>query len=156
MKRLFFVLLLAGCSDKRIEITAKYVINENWSKREEEVGANLIEIRRMKLKKDSTINPFSEVSQVELFDKLDVDSSFIYSANVKTKPNESYEGKRVYFDRDNGFYWWSDRGETKTSVLGKLEAGSWYEISGLRYYYHVVYVDSAEKVHAFIVNLANY
>ena len=110
----------------------------------------------MKVKEDSIINPFSDLSQAEILDKLEVDSSFIYAANVKIKPGESYKNKRIYFNRDNDFYWWTNQGESKIRVLGKLEANTWYEISRLNYYYYVVYVDSTDRVHRFVVNLANY
>jgi hypothetical protein len=156
MKILFFALILVGCYDKRVEITPEYIINENWNKRGEEIGANSIEIKRMSLKKDSTLSPFASLTQLDILNKLEVDSSFIYTANVKIKQHESYKNKKIFFNRDNGFYWWTNKGESKIRVLGKLEKNTWYEITRLNYYFYVVYVDSTDKLHRFVVNLANY
>ena len=156
IKTFFFDLILVSCSDKKIEITSEYIVNENWNKRSEEIGANSIEIKRMTVKKDSSINPFSDLNQEELLNKLEIDSSFIYSANVKIKPSENYKSHRIFFNRDNDFYWWTNHGESKTKILGKLKVNTWYEISRLDYYYFVVYVDSADRVHRFVVNMANY
>lgn len=147
---IILVLILGGCYDKKIEITAEYIINENWSKKNEQ-AANSIRINRMKVKDDSTINPFSSLNQTDILTKLEVDSSFIYSAIVKIKPGNSYKDTRIYFNKDNGFYWWTDHGNRKTKILGKLEKGTWYKISGLTYYYYVIYIDSSEKVHRFVV-----
>jgi hypothetical protein len=156
MKIFFIALILAGCSVKKIEITPEYIVNENWNKRSEEIGANSIEIKKMTVKKDSTINPFSDLKQADILNNLEIDSSFIYSANVKIKPGESYKSKRIYFNRDNDFYWWTNQGDSKTRILGKLEINTWYEISRLNYYYYYVYVDSIDRIHRFVVNLANY
>ena len=155
---LLFLVIFIRCLNfnKRIEITSEYIINEHWDKRSEEIGANSITIKRMNVKRDSLIDPFSELSQEDILKKLEVDSSFIYTANIKINQGESYKGKKIFFNKDNGFYWWTDQGEQKIKVLGKLQPDSWYEISGLTYYYYVVYVDSTEKVHQFPVNVANY
>ena len=91
--------IFVSCTSKKIEITSEYIINENWDKRSEEIGANSIEVKRMKVKKDSTINPFSDLNQSEILDKLEYDSSFSYFANVKIKPQESYQSKKIYFNK---------------------------------------------------------
>jgi len=148
--------MLPGCFNEKIEITSEYIVNERWNKRGEEVGSNSIEVKRLKQRKDSTIDPFSDLSQVEILHKLETDSSFIYFANVKIKPEESYKNKKIYFNRDNGFYWITNQGNQKTKTLGKLETNNWYEISRLNYYYYVIYIDSVEKVHRFVINVANY
>lgn len=154
---LFCLVTIPYCSNKKIEITSEYIINENWNNKDEYIGSNSIEIKRMKVKKDSMIDPFAELNQADILDKLEVDSSFIYTANVKFKNGEEgSSGKKIYFNGDNGFYWWANQGERKTRVLGKLQTNSWYEISRLSYYYYVIYIDSADKVRQFIVNLANY
>lgn len=154
----FAFLLLLSCigPNKPIEITSEYFINGNWNQTSEKAMANSIEVKRMKIKKDSLINPFSDLSQAEILNKLEIDSTFIYSAVVKFNQGESYNEKKIYFNRDNGFYWWSNKGDVKNAVLGKLKANTWYEISGLNYYYHIVYVDSSENVRLFLINLANY
>ncbi|HMR85490.1 MAG TPA: hypothetical protein PKE30_20235 [Niabella sp.] len=153
---IFCSIALPYCSSNKIEITPEYIINENWNKRDEGIEGNSIEIKRMKVKKDSMINPFADLTQVDILDKLEVDSSFIYTANVKINNERGNSDKKIYFNRDNGFYWWADQGERKIRVLGKLQTSSWYEISRLSYYYYVIYIDSADKVHQFIVNQANY
>lgn len=153
---ILLIFMFTGCSDKKIEITSEYIINENWDKKGEQVGSNSIKINRMKLKKDSMINPFSDLSQEDILNKLEEDSSFIYVANIKIRQEESYKGKKIYFNRDNEFYWWTNQGNSKTKILGRLEAGNWYVFSRLNPYYEYVYVDSVNKVHRFNVNLANY
>jgi hypothetical protein len=153
---ILLILVLISCSsfNKRVEITPEYIINENWTKRGDDIEANRIEISKMKVKDDSTINPFSNLNQTEILDKLKIDSSFIYRM-VKIKPEESYKDKKIYFTTDNGFYWWTDQGNRKTKILGKLEKDTWYEISGLTYYYYyVIYIDNDDKVHRFAVNSA--
>jgi len=155
---ILWIFMISGCLDfnKRIVITSEYIINENWTKQGEETSSNSIEVKKMKVKKDSTINPISNLNQSEILEKLEVDSSFIYTANVKINQNESYKEKKIYFNRDNGFFWWTSRGEKKNKILGKLQTNAWYEISRLNYYYYVVYIDSVDKVHRFVINLANY
>lgn len=151
------VLVTEGCLDKKIDITPEYIINPNWNKKSEAEGANTIEVKRMKVKKDSIINPFVDLSQSEILDKLEYDSSFSYFANVKIKPEESYQSKRIYFNKENDFYWIRDvYGNVKTKVIGRLEVNNWYEVSKLNYYYYVVYVDSLDKVHRYTINQANY
>lgn len=155
---ILLVFMLTGCFDfnKRMDITSEYIINEKWDKKKEEIAANSIEIKKMKVKKDSTINPFSDLNQADILNKLEIDSSFIYTANVKIGSEESYKDKKIYFNRDNGFYWWTDQGNHKTKILGKLEINTWYEVSRLNYYYYVIFIDSTDKTHCFIVNVANY
>ncbi len=148
--------LFSSCLDEKIEITSEYIINEKWDKKGEEIGANSIEIKRLKQRKDSTINPFSELSQVDILNKLEADSGFIYFANVKIKPRESYKNKKIYFNKDNGFYWVTDQGNRRTKLLGKLEENTWYEISRLNYYYYVIFIDSTARVHRFVINATNW
>jgi hypothetical protein len=144
------ILILVSCAEKKIEITPEYIINENWDNR----GANSLEIKKMKVKIDSTINPLSDLGQAELLAKLEADSSFYYVANIKIDSGESYRNKKIYFNRDNGFYWWTDHGNLKTKILGKLEKGTWYQISRLSYNYYIIYIDSVDNVHHFVVNSA--
>lgn len=153
----FIVLGFVSCSGiKSIEITAEYIINENWRKE----WSKPIMVEKMKVKMDSIINPFSELSQVEILDKLVEDSSFRWFGNANTSKNrvEIYRTKKIYFGKDNGFTWRDDVAGKDTNILGNLEINTWYKFSGLvGYPYFVyVYVDSTNKVNRFDVNMANY
>lgn len=145
-------LFLTGCINKKIEITREYIVNENWNE-----SANAIKINKMRLKNDSTLD-IANLNQVDVVNRLEEDSSFIYVANVKIKSGEKYSGKRIYFGKDNGFYWWTDGGNNKTKILGDLEKGQWYKFSRLvTYPYYVyIYIDDLNNVHRQDVNLSNY
>jgi hypothetical protein len=149
----FWVLFFAGCTYKKIEISTEYIINENWDEH-----ANAIEISRQKIKKDSFINPFSDLNQTEILNKLENDSSFIFFANAKYN-GERYLTRKIYFNKDNGFLWLTDKyGDTKVKTIGNLQSKTWYKFSHLVTYpyYIYVYVDSSNNVQRFNVNLANY
>ena len=92
---LFFAIVLAlildSCSDKKIEITPEYIINENWSKMNDEGGGNSIKINKMKVKRDSIANPLSDLNNSEILSKLEEDSSFRWFANVKISSAEDYD-----------------------------------------------------------------
>jgi hypothetical protein len=157
------VLIFVGCSDKKVEITSEYIINENWNKKKEKDWGNKIEIYKLKVKKDSIINPFIELSQVEILPKLEVDSTFYRYAAIRIEAEKSYGTQPIYFNKYNGFYWntkeWpNNRDSVKT--IGDLQKDSWYRFSELGLlahpYYIYVYVDSSNSVHRFDVNLANY
>lgn len=146
-----------ACANKKIEITTDYIINPNWTKQNEKVGANNIEIKKMHIKRDSILNPFADVSQDEILSKLEVDSNSIYFANVIIKPSDTYKHKKIYFDRENDFYWIKDKyGNERVKVIGKLELNNWYEISKLNYYSFFVYIDSLSNVRRYTINQANY
>lgn len=149
----FLVLMLVGCSDEKIDITYDYIINPNWDEQ-----ANSIKINKMKVKNDSTINPFSDLTQEEILNKLEEDSLFRWFANAKLKQGDTYENKKVYFNRDNGFTWLDDISGTRTRVFGNLEKANWYKFSHLVTYpyYIYIYVDSINNLHRFDVNLGNY
>lgn len=160
---IILIFIFASCSNKKVEITQEYIINENWNKKNEQASANSITIYKMKVKKDSTINPFSSLTQTEILNKLEEDSTFMHNANIKIKEGENYNDRKIYFNKDNGFYWGSksrydDSGNTKT--IGNLQAGNWYRFSDLALithpYYIYVYIDSTSKVHRYDVNLSNY
>jgi len=91
----FILLLLIGCTDKKIEITSVYIINENWDEQ-----ARAIKINKMKLKTDSVID-FAHLNQVDIVSKLREDSSFLFYANVKIEQGDSYENKKIYFNQEN-------------------------------------------------------
>lgn len=160
---LTIALILVGCSDNKIEITPDYIINENWSKKNEQALANSITIYKMKIKKDSTINPFLKLKQSEILNKLEEDSSFMHYANVKIPIKETYKSKKIYFNKSNGFYWGSKSRFNSTDTvktIGNLQQNAWYKFSDLgliNHPYHIyIYIDSTNNVHRFDVNLANY
>ncbi|MFT3980773.1 MAG: hypothetical protein QM687_09915 [Ferruginibacter sp.] len=150
-------IIISACSDDKTEINSEFVINGSWSKKGEKDGSNSIQIVKMNVKKDSTINPYINLSQEELLNKLEYDSTFLYTANVKIKDNENYREGKIYFDKENEFYWWSSGGNSKTKILGKLKAGSWYEFTRLKPYpYYIVFIDGTSAVHRFDINQVNY
>ena len=153
---ILFTFLLSGCFNEKIDITTEYIINESWSNKAEKIGANSIEIVKLKLKKDSMINSFTDLSQGEILNKLEEDTSFGWVANVKIQKGGNYNTKKVLFNKDNGFDWWGKDGIRKTKIIGKLEKNSWYKISRLSYYYFIIYIDSVENVHRFVINQTNY
>lgn len=151
-----FSLMLAGCSNREINITPEYIINEHWGQQ-----ANAIEVSRQKVKKDSMINPFLDLKQGDILENLEVDSSFVYQANVKIDHHRSYKNQKIYFNRYNGFYWrkgfFGKNGDT-VKVIGDLQKDNWYKFSYLvtHPYYVYVYVDSSGIIHRFDVNVSNY
>lgn len=155
---IFLVLIFGSCSNKKIEITSEYIINENWSKKNDEGGGNSMRIDKMKIKKDSTIDFFSEEGQVEILNKLEEDSSFRWFTNIKMPEAKTYKNKKIYFNKDNGFTWLDDVSQKRTTVFGNLEKNQWYRFSHLVTYpyYIYLYIDSTNKIHRFDVNLANY
>lgn len=155
MKILAFIvagILLPGCKNKMILITHEYIVNENWTE-----SVNAIEISKMRLKKDSAIN-IGNLNQVDVVKSLEVDSSFIYSANVNINLDEEVIGRKVYFGKDNGFFWWTHGGNMKTAILGNLEKNQWYKFSHLLTHPYDVYifVDSSYVVHRQDVIRSNY
>lgn len=167
MKIIIFTILLivifAGCSDKKVEITTEYIINGNWNKKKEKDWQNKIEIYKLKVRKDSTINPFLELNQVELLSKLEIDSTFFRYAAVRIEQGKDYSNHPIYFNKYNGFYWntneWPNNKDS-VETIGDLQKNSWYRFSELGLlahpYFVYVYVDSVNKIHQFDVNLSNY
>jgi len=157
-----FLCLFTACSNKKVEITSEYIINENWNKANEEALANSITINRMKVREDSIINAFSDLDQSELLSKLEEDSMFMHYTNIRIKEGESYSNKKIYFNRDNGFYWGSksrNNSIDRSKKIGNLQNNNWYKFSNLgtivvQYIY--VYVDSINHVHSFNVFHSNY
>lgn len=153
-------LILAGCSN--VEITNEYIINTNWTKEGERDWSNSITIYKAKPKTDSVINPFSNLKQAEIVNKLEIDSSFMRYANVKIGADETYRNKRIYFNRYNGFYWGahSRHNDKDTSqTIGALQPNTWYRFSDLGQIAtsHIfVYIDSANNTHRFDVTHSNF
>ena len=83
----------------------------------------------MKIRQDSILNPFSNIGQSELIDKLEEDSLFIHYANIRFKQSESYSDKKIYFNRNNGVYWGSKSRHNSTDtvkIIGNLQNDNWY------------------------------
>lgn len=124
-------------------------------------GQILFTINRMKVRRDSAINPFSNLNQSEILSKLEEDSTCIHYTNVRLKGKESYDNKKIYFNRDNGFYWGTDRSgnSQKVKTIGNLKNGNWYKFSSLgtiEIQFIFIYVDSIGNVHRFDVWHSNY
>jgi hypothetical protein len=158
---LIFMLSITACSNKKIEITSEYIINENWSRENEQAWANSITITRMKLKPDSVFNPLTDLTHYEVLNKLEEDKMFIYYTNVRLGEGESYNNKKIYFNRDNGFYWGKggEDGKVKVKTIGTLQKDNWYRFSYLgslapRFIY--IYIDSTNHAHRFDVSQSNY
>lgn len=151
------VFLLLGCSQSikhvgdKIEITPEYIVNDNWTK-----VSTSIKISKMRLKTDSVLNIYN-LNQADALSKLEEDSSFVYYANVAIDIM-SDNGKKVFFNQDNGFYWSGEESNVTTRVVGKLEMRCWYKFSYLvTFPYQIyIYVDSTNAIHRFDVNLSNY
>jgi hypothetical protein len=154
---ILFALVAAGCSHKKIDITPDYIINENWSKKNDQGGGNSIKITRMRVIKDSIINLFSDLGNPDVLNKLEEDSLFRWFANVRIE-GSSYKDKKIYFNLDNGFSWLDDVEGKRTRIFGSLDKDNWYKFSHLvSYPFDIyIYVDSSNKVHRFDVNMANY
>jgi hypothetical protein len=160
----YFILLFVfgSCTSKKVEITKEYIINENWSRKNEKAWANSITITQMKVNPDSTINPFTDLHQPGILNKLEEDTSFTRYANIRLKEGESYSNKKIFFNRDNGFYWgtrsrFDNSEEVKT--IGNLQNGNWYRFSdlgtlGIQSIY--IYIDSTGSAHRFDVWHSNY
>lgn len=144
------LILLCGCtvfSEKDVTITKDYVINPNWNEQD-----NSFDVVRMMLKDTiNYINP-KTTDYIVLSNKLTKDENFSYGANVKYDGTD-YAQRKVYFNKDNGFLWWEDFHDSKSTkkVLGELEKETWYLLGGLSskgsLYY--VYIDSLDKIYRF-------
>lgn len=163
------VLLFQSCSQEqeaKIVITKDYISNKHW----DDERNNSILVERMKLKKDSVLNIFSSDFKGEIpnhwniTNKLEVDSTFRYSyAGLDSKGDRVKLKGKVFFNKDNGFYWnfgstYYDHKKTDKNTIGSLENNTWYKFSDLKTiaYYVYIYVDGEGKVHRFNVNMANF
>lgn len=148
----FSSLYLIGCLNKEIEITSQYIRNANWDN-----VANSIKINKMQVKNNFIFELTDNVEQADLLENLEDDTTFFFIGNVNDN-GIKYASRKVYFSRDNGFYWWSIRGENKTKTISNLEKNTWYKFSNLVTYpfFIYVFVDSLSISHQYEVNLANY
>jgi hypothetical protein len=155
------VLVLASCSSNKIEISPEYILNENWTKKNETAWANTITIQKMKEKKDSIIDPYSKLSNATILQNLEEDTSFMHFANLRIE-GENYKTTKIYFNRFNGFYWGSKSRNNSTDssqTIGNLQQRNWYRFSDLGLgsrSFIFVYVDSSNNVHRFDIDLSNY
>jgi len=139
---------VVSCSKKeKVTITKDFIINPNWNK-----NSNSIQIERKFLKDGKEIN-LSSVSPNELLQKLETDTSFAFTANVKEN-GVNYSIRKVYFNEDNGFKWRKrpdlDQSRDLTfTTIGKLKKETWYFLGGLSknntLYY--IYIDSSNRLH---------
>ena len=149
---LFFLLLASSClewKEKSVTITKDYVINPYWDKVD-----NSFDVIRMKLKNRYDTFDLKKITSSKLLQKLEQDTSLIYRASVDFNGVDYYE-RKVYFNRNNGFLWWSDlhKSNSAKKVLGKLQQETWYLLLGLgrpRTLYYV-YLDSRDSLHTFKV-----
>lgn len=141
-----------GCLNKEIEITNQYIKNANWDR-----VANAIKINKLQVKNGFIFDLTNEIAQADLLENLQDDTTFFFVGNVKDN-GIKYADRKVFFDKDNSFYWWTSGGEKKTEIIGNLEKETWYKFSDLVTYplFIYVYVDSLNEAHLFEVNLANY
>ena len=152
MRILYFLilLLLISCSSEpKIVITKKFISNKYWDNYN-----NAIQVNRMRVKKDSTLNvsasDFDTNTGWSLFHKLEMDSTSFFGYNgLNFKKDKPLLTGKVFFDRDNGFEWYTAKGNKKT--VGELENETWYLISGLKTepYEIIIYVDKNEQLHRF-------
>jgi hypothetical protein len=147
-------------------ITKDYISNKHWG----DERNNAILIEKMKLKKDSLLNIFDPNFKKEIpnhwniTNKLEVDSTFRYSyAGLDSKGDRVKLKGKVFFNKDNGFYWnfgntYYAHKKTDKSTIGSLENNTWYKFSDLKTtaYYVYIFVDDKGKVHRFNVNMSNY
>lgn len=140
---IIFLSLLCNCTslvDEKIIFTRDYIINPNWT------GQNsTLDIVKM-VQKDSTkvIDP-KNTNYIDLSNKLMKDLSFSFGATI-TNNGVSFSERKIYFNKDNGFSWWKDVHDSKSSrkILGELELETWYLLYGLSNdgSAHFVYIDS--------------
>ncbi len=161
------IVFFTSCSEEpKIVIAKDYIINKHW----DDERNNAILVERMKLKKDSVLNIFSSDFKGEIpnhwniTNKLEVDSTFMYSyAGLNSKEDRVKLKGKIFFNKDNGFYWnfgntYYGHKKTDKNVIGSLENNTWYKFSDLKTiaYYVYVYIDGEGKVHRFNVNMSNY
>ena len=166
---IFLGLCLTGCSPfkgDKIVITKEYIINDNWVN-----SHNGITVERMKIKPDSSLNILAPnfdsggTNNWNVINKLELDSSFVYSYNVGSTYDSSLSlskspDKKLYFNKPNKSLWVKGlfSGDT-IKTLGSLQNDTWYRFSKLTpitKFYVFIYVDDSGKVHRFDQDLSNY
>jgi hypothetical protein len=162
------ILLFQSCSpqEPKIVITKDYIINKHWDDKRN----NAILIERMKVKNGGILDANSpdfdkEIrSNWDLNNKLEVDDTFRYSyAGLDIKGDRIKLKGKVFFNKDNGFYWnfgstYYDHKKTEKNTIGRLENNTWYKFSDLKTiaYYVYIYVDNLGELHRYNVNMSNY
>lgn len=148
-----FILLAISCNEsKEVIITKDYVINPNWDKIN-----NSFQVIRLNLKNSKDTINLRKVAQSELLKKLVEDTSFSYIANVNYN-GEMFSKRKVYFNRDNGFTWWSSDINSNKNKLGELQKNTWYLLAGLSKYRTIYYIniDTYDSVHCFKIMTSNW
>ncbi|MAT90947.1 MAG: hypothetical protein CMC35_09665 [Flavobacteriaceae bacterium] len=166
---LFFGFLITGCyffEKKEIVITNEYIINENWIN-----NHNGILIERMKIKEDSRLDVLSSdfdnggVNNWNIVNKLEPDSSFVYSYNVGSvyEPSKSLSklsDKKLYFNKPNESLWVKGKTSGDTvETIGKLKNDTWYrfsELTPITKFFVFIYVDKNGRTHRYDQDLSNY
>ena len=153
------ILLLQSCSQEpKIVITKDYISNKYWDRYN-----NSIRVERMNLKKDSILNVFDSNFEKNIpnhwnvSNKLEIDSAFYFGYNgLNIKEDKLKLKDKVYFNKSNGFNWYSNNGERE--IIGQLKNNSWYKFSNLKTipFYVYIYIDNEGKVHRFNVDMSNY
>ena len=156
---LILLLLIMSCSlDPKIEITKDYISNKDWDEYN-----NSIHVEKMKVNKDSILNIFDANFKEDIpnhwniTNKLEVDSTFYFGySGLNIKEDKVKLQDKVFFNKDNGFTWYSADGNT--NIVGSLENNTWYKFSDLKTipYYIYIFVDNTGKVHRFNVDMSNY
>tara|TARA_Y100000766_G_C18867767_1_gene586676 strand:- start:1111 stop:1545 length:435 start_codon:yes stop_codon:yes gene_type:complete len=127
--------------EKFVVITKDYVINSGWHE-----FNNFIDIDKMKPKNDSISIDIRNPGYMKLYRGLIEDTSFSYSANVKYN-GEDYSKRKVYFNKDNGFPWYSDPHKASDKyILGKLQQETWYLLSTPNHILHYIYIDKSDSL----------
>jgi hypothetical protein len=108
----------------------------------------------MKVKKDSLLNVSSPDFDMNtgwiLADKLEVDSLFYFGySGLNTERTKVMLEGNIFFDKDNGFEWYTADGNKKT--VGILQSETWYMFSQLKTepYEILIYIDCNDQIHRF-------
>jgi hypothetical protein len=153
------ILLLGctGCKEAEVIITKDYVINPNWDKVD-----NAFQVIRMTFKNSGDSINLKNTSQPKLLEKLEEDTSFSYTANIKYD-GKKYSERKVFFNKYNGFVWRKPPDidpsrNTTYKTIGELQQNTWYLLAGLSPYrtLYYVYIDSLDTVHRFPIITSNW
>jgi len=160
---ILFILCLSSClSEPKIIINRDHIINHYWNDKNYS-----IKIEKMFIKKDSILNIFDSnfkesPNNWDIANKLEVDSSFVYSYTGLGKRDVKVLNK-IYFNKSNQFSWnfgdtFYNHKKTDIKVIGELQKSTWYKFSNLKSmeYYIYVFVDSDGNIHRFNQNLSNF
>lgn len=167
---LFISFLSCKKNERKVTIDRTQIFNSYWN----EFNFSL-RVDSMYVKKDSVLDIFGDSFDKNLpnhwniSNKLETDSTHYFgftlnyfkhstdiSENAEMKSDENKIKPTVYFNKNNGFTWYSSKG--KQEIIGELKNDCWYRFSqltgvGIIYF---VYVDSSGVTYSFQQNLSNY